>query len=121
MHLSLSTRHHLAYVCSDVFKLFNRSGAKVPADSLENCHILLDFVAGVSVTGNAMKVGVDDSGKGLLSPTYGIVYGELANSLIKDNTWHDGATRQFLLDRGGHDGEIFVKDNPGRIYLPPVA
>lgn len=97
-----------------------RSGAKTPAEAQENCHILLDFVAGVTLTGNVMKVGVNDSGEGLLSPTYGIVYGQLADSVIKDNTWYYGVTREFLVDRGGHDGEVIVKDNPGRVGDKPV-
>lgn len=96
--------------------VINRSGAKTPADSPLNCHILLDFVAGVVVSGNVMKVGVDDGGGGQCSPTYGIVMGELADCVIKDNTWYQGAIKEFLVDRGGHDGSIIVKDNPGRLY-----
>lgn len=92
-----------------------RSGAWTPADSQLNCHIMLDFVAGATVTGNVMTVGVDDNKGGQLSPTYGIVYGELADSVIKDNTWYNGVTREFLVDNGGHDGSVIVKDNPGRV------
>lgn len=95
--------------------LFNRSGAKVSADAPENCHVLLDFVAGVTLTGNAMMTGVDDSGAGQLSPTFGIVASGLADSVIKDNTWYQGVTREFLVDNGGHDGSVIIADNPGRI------
>ena len=95
--------------------VIHRSGAKTPEDARENCHILLDFVAGATVTGNVMTVGVDDNKAGLLSPTYGIVCGELADSVIKDNTWYHGVTREFLIDLGGHEGSVIIKDNPGRI------
>ena len=80
--------------------IFNRSGAKTPADAAENCHILLDYVAGVTISGNAMITGVDDSGDGLLWPAYGIVCNGLADSVIKDNSWYQGVTREFLLDGG---------------------
>jgi len=100
--------------------IFSRSGAKKPADTPENCHILLDYMAGVTITGNAMRTGVDDSGGGLHSPSYGIVYSGLADCVIKDNIWHHGVTREFLLDGGGHEGSIIVKDNPGRVAEAPA-
>jgi hypothetical protein len=99
---------------SIIGNVLNRSGAKRPADSPENCHLLMDFVAGVVVSGNVMKIGTDDGGGGQLSPSYGIVCRELADCVIKDNTWYAGVTREFLLDEGGHDGPVIVKDNPGR-------
>ena len=105
---------------SVVGNVLNRSGAQSPADADENCHILLDFVAGVACIGNVMKIGVDDGGDGLLSPSYGIVFRQLADSVIKDNTWYYGVTREFLRDHGGHDGALIVKDNPGRIGDKPI-
>lgn len=99
--------------------VIHRSGAKVAPDADENSHILLDFVAGVTITGNVMTTGVDDSGKGQLSPTYGIVYGGLENCVIKDNTWQDGVTKTFLVDRGGHEAGVIIKDNPGRVHVVP--
>ena len=61
-----------------------------------------------------MKVGVDDDKKGQRSPTYGIVYGGLRDSIIKDNVLFEGATKELLVDLGGHGEGVIVKDNPGR-------
>ena len=96
--------------------VIHRSGALVDPDSPESCHILLDYQHGVTITGNAMNTGRDDDPThGQLSPSYGIVYGGLRDSVFANNTWPFGSTRAFLLDRGGNDETVLVRDNPGRL------
>jgi hypothetical protein len=94
--------------------VIHRSGAKIPLDHAHNCHVCLDFVAGVSMTGNVMSTGRNDSGKGQHSPTRGIVYRGLRDSVIKDNTLYHGAVGQLFVDGGDNDETCIVKDNPGR-------
>lgn len=94
--------------------VIHRSGAKIPLDHEMNCHVFLDFVAGISLIGNVMDTGRNDSGKGQLSPTRGIVYRGLRDSVIKDNTLYHGAVGQLLVDAGDNDETCIVKDNPGR-------
>ena len=101
--------------------VIHRSGARVPQDAYENCHILLDFVAGVTATGNVMSTGRNDDGKGQLSPAYGVVYSCLENCIIKDNTWQDGVTKAFLADRGGNEATVIIKDNLGRMHVPVAS
>jgi hypothetical protein len=74
--------------------VIHRSGAKIPLDDEFNCHIYLDFVAGVSITSNVMSTGKNDSGKGQHSPSRGIVYKGLRDSVIKDNTLYEGAVEE---------------------------
>ena len=98
--------------------VIHRSGAKVAEGSDASCHILLDFVAGVTITGNVMTTGRNDSGEGLLSPSYGVVYSGIENSVIKDNTWQNGVTKEFLVDHGGNEPTVIIKDNLGRVCAP---
>ncbi len=93
--------------------VIHRSGARVEQGTDLSSHILLDFVAGVTITGNTMMTGRDDSGKGPLSPSFGVVYGGVENTIIKDNTWQAGATQDFLADRGGNEPSVIIKDNLG--------
>jgi hypothetical protein len=79
----------------------------------------MDEVAGVTMGGNVMTTGRNDSGEGLLSPSFGVVLNGIENSLIKDNTWHDGVTQQFLVDLGGNSADtLVIKDNLGRVHVP---
>lgn len=93
--------------------VIHRSGARLELDSHMNCHAYFDFQAGVVFSGNVMTTGKNDGGNGQLSPTYGIVYSDLRNSLIKDNTLQNGATRELLVDLGENDETVIVRDNLG--------
>ena len=100
--------------------VIHRSGAKIALDHEHNCHVYLDYVAGVSLTGNVMSTGRNDSGKGQHSPTRGVVYKGLRDSIIKDNTLYEGAVGELIIDEGDNDDTCIVKDNPGRT-APPAA
>jgi hypothetical protein len=43
------------------------------------------------------------------------VYGGLRDCVIANNTLHEGAMRQLMVDLGGHGEGVVVKDNPGRV------
>ena len=105
-----------------VGNLFKRSGAKVDPDTLDSCHVRLHYVDGLAMSSNAMVVGANDSGGGLLSPSYGIVCEALRDAVIRDNVMHKGARRELLHDLGGHDdASCIIRDNPGRLAPDPEA
>lgn len=60
-------------------------------------------------------MGRDDGGKGVWSPSYGIVYSGLQNCVISNNTLHEAANRQLMVDLGSHGEGLVVKDNPGSL------
>jgi Pectate lyase superfamily protein/Right handed beta helix region len=92
-----------------------RSGKNTDAASYESSQIRLEGVAGVTCVGNTLHMGRDDGGRGRWSPSYGIVYKNLTNCVVTNNTLHEGALKQLMVDLGGHDGAI-VKDNPGSLF-----
>ena len=99
--------------------IINRSGA--PWRELaehESAQVRLEHGRGIVFSGNAMSVGRDDGDKGEWSPRYGIVYGRLQNSVIKDNVLQSGALDELLVDLGGHGTGVIVKDNPGSLGTP---
>jgi len=95
--------------------IIHRSGAKIPLDAKENCHVWFENQAGLVFSGNSMASGKNDSGTGQLSPSCGIRYGSLKDSIIKDNTLYNAATCQLIDDMDGLSEECIIKDNPGRI------
>ena len=97
-----------------------RSGKMARAGSHESAQIVLDGSTGVSCTGNCLESGRDDGNKGVWSPSYGIVYGELESCVIANNVLHEGALQKLLVDLGGHGEGVVVKDNPGRLFSPKV-
>jgi hypothetical protein len=78
-------------------------------------HIQFENCSGIVFTGNSLRAGRDDGGKGIFSPLNAIVYGGLKNSIIKDNSMNDGALKNLLLDLGGHGENVIVKDNVGQL------
>mgnify|MGYP000123500082 CR=1 FL=1 len=97
-----------------------RSGAPFRKDmeDLESCHLRFEHVKGLVCSGNTINLGQGDLGDGLWSPKYGIVYGSLESSVIKDNVMHRGALEKLLLDLGNHGDGVIVKDNPGTTFKP---
>jgi len=93
-----------------------RSGKMADQSTRESAQILLEGAQGVTCIGNSLQAGRDDGGKGVWSPTHGIVYQGLRNCVVRDNVLHDGALRELLLDLGGHQEGVIVSDNPGRLF-----
>ena len=86
-----------------------------PDDNNASTHIRFDNCAGMVFTGNSLRAGRDDGGKGIYSPSNAIVYGGLKNCIIKDNTMNNGALKNLLLDTGGNGENVIVKDNVGQL------
>lgn len=93
-----------------------RSGKLAQGGTHDSAQLLLDGCEGVTCIGNTLQAGRDDGGKGVWSPTYGIVYRGLRNCVVSDNVLHDGALTQLMLDLGGHHEGVIVTDNPGRLF-----
>lgn len=95
-----------------------RSGKLAAEGSQESAQIFLEGCTGVTCVGNSLWAGRDDGGKGVYSPSYGIIYQGLENCVVRDNVLHDGALQRLLLDLGGHGEGVIVGDNPGRLFSP---
>jgi len=85
----------------------------------ESSHVRFEQAWGLVFSGNAMTAGQDDGGKGEWSPRCGIVYGGLKNAVIKDNTMHEGALGDLIVDLGDNGENVIVKDNVGTVFVPP--
>ena len=98
---------------------FKRSGKVANPDSYDSSQIYMEGATGVTCVGNSIWSGRDDGGEGVWSPSYGIVYQGLENCVIRNNTLHDGALRQLMVDLGGHGEGVSVGENPGRLFVVP--
>lgn len=97
--------------------VFRRSGKLANAESHDSSQLLMDGSWGITCMGNSFVAGRDDGDKGVVSPSYGIVYKGLENCVITNNVLHDGALQQLMLDLGEHREGVVVRDNPGRLAL----
>ncbi len=93
-----------------------RSGKLAPEESYESSQIYMDGCQGVTCTGNSLWSGRDDGNVGTYTPSYGIVYKDLRNCVIRDNVLHDGALKKLVLDLGGLEEGVIVGDNPGQLF-----
>jgi hypothetical protein len=97
-----------------------RSGKSANADSYDSAQVMLDGCRGVVFTGNTLQAGRDDNGRGAWSPSYGIAYKDLQHCVVSGNALHNGALKQLMVDLGGNDESVVVKDNPGGLFQPPA-
>ncbi len=95
-----------------------RSGRFADPESYDSSHIFLDHAQGVTIVGNSLESGRDDGNAGTYSPSYGIVYQGLENSVIASNVMHQGALRQLVANLGQNQDGVVVKDNPGQLFTP---
>ena len=93
-----------------------RSGKTAKPESHDSGQVRMEGARGVTFTGNNLQVGRDDGGGGQLSPAYGIIYRGLQHCVISNNVLHNGALKELLLDLGGNETGVVVKDNPGCLY-----
>ncbi|MCC6444560.1 MAG: right-handed parallel beta-helix repeat-containing protein [Armatimonadetes bacterium] len=87
-------------------------------DENEDCHLLLDGASNTVVSGNSLRAGRDDGGKGEWSPAKAIVFRNLRHCILKDNVMEKAATRELLIDLGGHGEGVVMKDNVGSVIDP---
>jgi hypothetical protein len=90
-----------------------RSGKNAKPGTYDSSQIRLERTRGVTCCANNLQAGRDDNGRGVWSPSYGIVYKELQNCVIGNNVLHDGALQQLMVDLGGHGEGAVVNNNPG--------
>lgn len=90
-----------------------RSGKLAKPDTHDSAQVLMEGGEGITFTGNVLQTGRDDGEAGVWSPSFGIVHGCLHNCVIANNTLHEGAMKQLMVDLGGHGDGVVVKDNPG--------
>ncbi|MBQ2676339.1 MAG: right-handed parallel beta-helix repeat-containing protein [Clostridia bacterium] len=117
--LSLNTGNsHDAMHMTITGNIFHRSGAKYEiADTDEDCHLYMKNMKGITCVGNSFYSTCDDGGKsGRISPQYGIIIEDMQNTVIKDNVWHHGVTKEFLVDKGGNE-RCVIKDNLGQVRI----
>jgi len=98
--------------------IFRRSGKSAHADSHDSAQIRLDGGRGITCCANTMQAGRDDDGRGVWSPSYGVIYKGLEQCVISQNVLHKGAIKELLVDLGGHGEGVVVKDNPGSLFKP---
>jgi hypothetical protein len=94
---------------------FKRSGKIAIPGTYDSSQIRLERTRGITCCGNNLQVGRDDDGRGVWSPSYGIVYRESQNCVISNNVLDNGALQQLMVDLGGHSEGSIVKDNPGSL------
>lgn len=95
--------------------VFRRSGAYDEApfeDENMSCHVLLHNCTGVAMTGNTMRLGRGDRGIGNYSPIHSMIIRDCADSIVKDNTMHNGSLGEKLLTFGDNASTI-IADNIG--------
>jgi hypothetical protein len=100
---------------------FYRSGKDAAPGSYESSHLHIEGAKGIACVGNCFHRGRDDFFRGVWSPSYGIVYKGLENSVITNNVLHQGALKALMVDLGGHGEGVIVKDNPGNLFIPSVS
>ena len=92
-----------------------RSGKIANAETYDSAQIRIERARGITCSANNLEAGRDDGNRGVWSPSYGIVYKELAHCVIASNVLDEGALRQLLVDLGGHGEGVVVRDNPGSL------
>jgi hypothetical protein len=95
---------------------FYRSGKSARPETVHSSHLRLEGASGIACTGNAFRAGNDSgSDRGPCSPSYGILYQNLLNSVITNNVLHQGALKTLISGSGGNG--VIVNDNPGSLLL----
>jgi hypothetical protein len=75
---------------------------------------------GVEIYANICEVfkkDVNSDSSDGFSRDFGIVYGGLHTSIIKDNVMSQGARKELMVDLGGHESQVIVKDNIGSLHI----
>ena len=117
--LALRNGHRSCFQITITGNFFKRSGKLADAASQDSSHILIEGAKGVTCVGNNFEAGRDDDGRGVWSPSYGIVCKNLQNCVIANNVLDGAALRQLVVDQGGHGEGVVLKDNPGSLFKVP--
>jgi len=117
--LDIRSTDNEAYQITAIGNSFNRNGKPARCNGgTESAQIRCMDARGIIISGNICESGQDDDNAvdtDAVSPDYGIVFGGLRESIIKDNTLSQGALKELLHDLGGHGEQLIVKDNVGSL------
>lgn len=102
-------------VTGNVFYRSGKPRSKPFENKYESAHIIIRRCVNTVITGNTFHVGRDDGGDGFSSPEYGIVYGSLKSSIIKDNVMGFASYTSNLEDLGDNREGVIVEGNVGDI------
>lgn len=96
--------------------VFYRNGAyreEIPlSDFKHSTHIYMKNCKGVVIVGNTYRVGRDDNGRGYDSPNYAFVIENCKECIIRENAYHHGVLRDFMLQLGDNS-TCLISDNVG--------
>jgi len=117
--LALRNRHGTCSQVTITGNYLKRSGKRADPASYESCQILIEGAKGVTCVGNNLQAGRDDNGRGVWSPSFGIVCKNLQNCVIANNVLDEAALRELIVDQGGHGEGVVLRDNPGSLFRVP--
>ena len=92
-----------------------RSGKNARPETHDSAQVFIEGGSGITFTGNVLQMGRDDGEVGVWSPSYGIVYSGLHNCVLANNTLHEAASHQLILDLGANAEGVIAQDNPGML------
>ena len=117
-YIDRSGKAGLHLLCSHTISctgnIIYRSGKSAPSTAqciLRNC-------AGTAFTGNVIKHGTDDGGKGNLTPALAMELDSLTDCIVANNTMYKGGTESNITDLGNHENSI-IENNVGRPSITP--
>lgn len=96
--------------------IFRRSGAyeEYNFENLDDsCHLRITNCTNIVVSANAMRVGRNDGGSGVLSPEYGMILRNNKECIVKDNTMMTGALKCLIAE--DNNQACLIKDNIGSL------
>ena len=97
--------------------LFRHNGYQQEPGSGLDCHLRLENVSGMAVTGNSMigwPFGKDAERKRPQSPARAMILRALTDSVVANNSLFEAASRELIVDKGGHTNSV-IRDNPGSL------
>lgn len=106
---------NLATVTGNVLR---RNGAytETPHSKAEDSsHIIMNHCTGCTFVGNTMKVGEGDGGVPPVSPDYGIIIRNSKNTIVKDNTLHNGSLKNNLTQENNEN--CLIENNIGSPFV----
>jgi hypothetical protein len=99
--------------------VFRRNGQSEEPIGDRSCHVYLDGVRGVAMTGNTFLSTRMSKQRTRPVPEYGLTIRGLADSTITGNALYHAAVTEILRDHGGH-GSLYLEGNPGSVQRGEV-
>ena len=90
--------------------IFRRSGARseneAPLCPDMSCHLNMRNCSGTVISGNTARVGINDNGKGVLSPDYGFIVTDCTECIVKDNALTSASIIENVVLRGDNSTSV---------------